>query len=108
MPPRVDRFDHEADGKRAERAVILRRLLASKCDTLEAPGRGGCGWPLSSRHGGGGFGRVIFPAVYWSESDRGGTHRTSGRQAPLKRRCQLRFVVANMLEHIEAEDALLA
>jgi hypothetical protein len=29
---RVDGFDQERD----ERAVILRRLLASKCDTLEA------------------------------------------------------------------------
>ena len=34
---RVDGFDQdEAESKRDERAVILRRLLASKCDTLEA------------------------------------------------------------------------
>jgi hypothetical protein len=33
----VDGFDQdEAESKRDERAVILRRLLASKCDTLEA------------------------------------------------------------------------
>ena len=33
----VDGFDQdEAESKREERAVILRRLLASKCDTLEA------------------------------------------------------------------------
>jgi ABC-type Mn2+/Zn2+ transport system ATPase subunit len=33
---RVDGFDQdEAESKRDERAVILRRLLASKCDTLE-------------------------------------------------------------------------
>jgi hypothetical protein len=34
---RVDGFDQdEAESKRDERAVILRRLLPSKCDTLEA------------------------------------------------------------------------
>ena len=34
---RVDGFDQdEAESKRDERAVIVRRLLASKCDTLEA------------------------------------------------------------------------
>jgi len=34
---RVDGFDQdEAESKRDERAVILRGLLASKCDTLEA------------------------------------------------------------------------
>ena len=34
---RVDGFDQdEAESKRDERAVVLRRLLASKCDTLEA------------------------------------------------------------------------
>ena len=34
---RVDGFDQdEAESKRDERAVILRRLLASKCDTLKA------------------------------------------------------------------------
>jgi hypothetical protein len=34
---RVDGFDQEeVESKRDERAVILRRLLASKCDTLEA------------------------------------------------------------------------
>ena len=34
---RVDGFDQdEAESKRDERAVILRRLLASKCDTVEA------------------------------------------------------------------------
>ena len=34
---RVDGFDQdEAESKRDERAIILRRLLASKCDTLEA------------------------------------------------------------------------
>jgi len=34
---RVDGFDQdEAESKGDERAVILRRLLASKCDTLEA------------------------------------------------------------------------
>ena len=34
---RVDAFDQdEAESKRDERAVILRRLLASKCDTLKA------------------------------------------------------------------------
>ena len=34
---RVDGFDQdEAESKRDERAVILRRLLASKCNTLEA------------------------------------------------------------------------
>jgi hypothetical protein len=34
---RVDGFDQdEAESKRDERAVILRRLLASECDTLEA------------------------------------------------------------------------
>ena len=34
---RVDGFDQdEAESERDERAVILRRLLASKCDTLEA------------------------------------------------------------------------
>ena len=33
----MDGFDQdEAESKRDERAVILRRLLASKCDTLEA------------------------------------------------------------------------
>jgi hypothetical protein len=33
----VDGFDQdEAESKRDERAVILRRFLASKCDTLEA------------------------------------------------------------------------
>jgi hypothetical protein len=33
---RVDGFDQdEAESERNERAVILRRLLASKCDTLE-------------------------------------------------------------------------
>jgi hypothetical protein len=33
----VDGFDQdEAESKRDERAVILRRLLASKCDALEA------------------------------------------------------------------------
>ena len=33
---RVDGFDQdEAESERDERAVILRRLLASKCDTLE-------------------------------------------------------------------------
>src|SRR5438552_17850980 len=37
MLGRVDGFDQdEAESKRDERAVILRRLLASKCDTLEA------------------------------------------------------------------------
>ena len=38
-PPlgRVDGFDQDkAESKRDERAIILRRLLASKCDTLEA------------------------------------------------------------------------
>jgi hypothetical protein len=33
----VEGFDQdEAESKRDERAVILRRFLASKCDTLEA------------------------------------------------------------------------
>jgi hypothetical protein len=33
----VDGFDQdEAESKRDERAVIVRRLLASKCDTLDA------------------------------------------------------------------------
>ena len=33
----MDGFDQdEAESKRDERAVILRRFLASKCDTLEA------------------------------------------------------------------------
>ena len=37
MLGRVDGFDQdEAESERNERAVILRRLLASKCDTLEA------------------------------------------------------------------------
>src|SRR4029077_5572539 len=37
MLGRVDGFDQdEGESKRDERAVILRRLLASKCDTLEA------------------------------------------------------------------------
>ena len=37
MLGRVDGFDQdEAESKRDERAVILRRLLASKRDTLEA------------------------------------------------------------------------
>ena len=37
MLGRVDGFDQdEAESKRDERTVILRRLLASKCDTLEA------------------------------------------------------------------------
>jgi len=37
MLGRVDGFDQdEAESKRDERAVILLRLFASKCDTLEA------------------------------------------------------------------------